>query len=140
MASQPVSVSASYILEIDSFVRGYHAYQDIWQPTVGDILPLRREPSNNKDSLAVSIIKNGNIVGHMPCNLAPLVSYFLMREVNKCLIELTGEKINRGAGMGLELPCIYRLYGPRPYLDRLEAVIMDGAAPSRLRIQHSSDS
>ena len=140
MASQPVSVSASYILEIDSFVRGYHAYQDIWQPTVGDILPLRREPSNDKDSLAVSIIKNGNIVGHMPCNLAPLVSYFLMREVNKGLVELTGEKINRGAGMGLELPCIYRLYGPRPYLDRLEAMIMDGAAPSRLRLQHSSDS
>ena len=105
MASQPVSVSASYILEIDLFVRGYHAYQDIWQPTVGDILPLRREPSNDKDSLAVSII----IVGHMPCNLAPLVSYFLMREVNKGLVELTGEKINRGAGMGLELPCIYRL-------------------------------
>ena len=27
------------------------------------------------------------------------------------------DKINRGAGYGLEVPCVYRLYGPKVYID-----------------------
>lgn len=111
---------ASSVVEIESFVRGQHAYQDIWQPTVGETLLLRREPTNEKDSLAVSVIMDGMIVGHMPYDLAPLISYFLMREVNKGFVQITGPRVNRGAGMGLEVPCIYKLYGPKKYTDRLQ--------------------
>ena len=31
-----------------------------------------------------------------------------------------GEKVNRGAGYGLEIPCVYRLYGPKVYIDRMK--------------------
>ena len=36
--------------------------------------------------------------------------------------EVKGEKVNRGGGYGLEIPCvIYRLYGPsRWYIQRLK--------------------
>ncbi len=53
MASQPVAPDSSCI-EISSFIRGYHAYQDVWDPLVGEVLLLQREPTNVKDNQAVS--------------------------------------------------------------------------------------
>ena len=48
------------------------------------------------------------LVGHVPYNLAPIISLFLKRDVNKALV---GEKVNRGAGYGLESPCDTSLTG-----------------------------
>ena len=110
-------------VEIVSFVRGFHDYKDIWCPSVGEILDLKREPTNPKDALAVCIQKDGTVVGHMPYNLAPLVSYFLERDLNTGSVEITGVPLNRGAGMGMEVPCIYRLVGPEMYVKRLKDVI-----------------
>ncbi len=87
MASQ-APVTGNSVTEIQSFVRGLHAYLHLWQPAVGEI-SLRREPTNDKDRLAVTIIKNDTVVGHMPYTLAPLVSYFLMRAVNKGVVEIS---------------------------------------------------
>ena len=33
-------------------------------------------------------------------------------------MEITGEKMNRGTGLGVEAPCVYRLYGPIAYIER----------------------
>ena len=38
--------------------------------------------------------------------------------VNKAFAEDTGEKVNRGAGYGLEIPCVYIVYGPKTYVTR----------------------
>ena len=35
-------------------------------------------------------------------------------------MEVTDRKVNRGAGYGLEVPCIYRLFGPKAYTDRMK--------------------
>ena len=48
----------------------------------------------------------------------PRLSQFLRREVNKGFVEVTGKKENRGAGYGLEIPCVYHLYGPKFTLTR----------------------
>ena len=135
MASQLVH-SVSSCAEIFSYIRGYHAYQDVWQPALGEILLLQREPTNAKDSLAVSVIKSNNmIVGHVPANLSALFSHFLSRTCNKGTAEVTGAKINRGAGYGLEVPCVYRLYGPAAYVERFETIIRgdeDSDSPSSI--------
>ena len=34
------------------------------------------------------------------------------RDVNKAFARVTGGKVNRGAGYGLEIPCVYQFYGP----------------------------
>ena len=78
------------------------------------MLNLQREPDNCWDKCAVAIIKaDGTTVGHMPYNLAPLISPFLARDCNKDTVEITGKRVNRGAGYGLEVPCVYHLYGPK---------------------------
>ena len=50
------------------------------------------------------------------------VSYYLQRELSlisqflqRGFAEVTGPRVNRGAGYGLEIPCVYKLYGPKPY-------------------------
>ena len=53
---------------------------------------------------AAAVLKEEEIVGHMPYNLAPAVSQFLKRDVNKGFVQVIGSKINRVAGYGLEVP------------------------------------
>ncbi len=73
-ASQVVTPKTLEILEINSFIRGYHAYRDVWEPTTGEILlACKPEPSNVRDKSAVAVFKDGSIVGHVPINMAPIL-------------------------------------------------------------------
>ena len=38
-------------------------------------------------------------------------------------MEVRGQKINRGAGYGLEVSCVYRLYGPKVYVARMKELV-----------------
>ena len=122
MASQVVSSRSVEMLSTESFIRGYHAYMDTWTPVEAEVLRLIPEPTNSVDRNAVAVMKR-QIVGHVPFNLSPIVSLFLRRDVNKAFARVTGGKFNRGAGYGLEIPCVYEFYGPKPYIDKLREVI-----------------
>ena len=100
---------------IDSYIRGYHAYKEIWIPTAGEELLLRREPDNIDDQYAVAVTKDGEIVGHVPFNLARTVCQFLRGDYNSAFAEVTGNYLNRGAGYGLEVTCVYKFFGPGPW-------------------------
>uniref|UniRef100_A0A1X7UPP5 HIRAN domain-containing protein n=1 Tax=Amphimedon queenslandica TaxID=400682 RepID=A0A1X7UPP5_AMPQE len=119
MASQPV---ASGTAIINSYIRGYHAYMEVWTPKIGEVLVVKREAENPHHRYAVAIIKDGETVGHVPYNFAPIVSHFLKREVNKAFVEVTGDRINRGGGYGLEVPCSYKFYGPESYITKIKEV------------------
>ena len=77
------AVSDLGVVEIHSYVRGYHVYMDIWEAEVGQELLLKREPDNSEDSHAVAVLNENVVVGHIPYNLAPVVEMFLRREVAK---------------------------------------------------------
>ena len=47
---------------------------------------------------------------------SPYLSRVLARDVNKAFAEVTGEKVNRGAGYGLEIACVYLVYRPKTYV------------------------
>ena len=51
---------------IDSCVRDYHVYNDIWEASVGEELPCHHEDGNPTDLYAVAIKRSGMIVGHIP--------------------------------------------------------------------------
>ena len=74
------------------------------------------------DRNAVEVMREGRVVGHVPFNLAPIISLFLRRSVNKAFARVIGEKVNRGAGYGLEIQCVYQFYGPKPYVDKIREV------------------
>ena len=79
---------------------------------------LRREPTNERDRNAVAVLKEETLVGHVPFNLAPLIWAFLRRATNCGFAKVVGEKVNRGTGYGLEIPCVYTFYGAKPYIKR----------------------
>ncbi len=102
-----VTAAGLQVLEIISYVRGYHAYMEDWTPTIGESLLVKPEPTNAKDNKAVAVLKD---VGHVPYNLASRLFKFLR---SKAFAEVTGAK---RADYGLEIPCIYRLYGTPVYI------------------------
>ena len=59
MTSQPADSSSK--VEIPPFVRGYHAYKDIWTPSVGDCLSLMHEETNTQDKNAVAVILSNKL-------------------------------------------------------------------------------
>ena len=73
---------------------------DIWTPVEDEMLRLIPEPTNSVDRNAVAVMKEGQIVGHVPFNLSPIISLFLRRNVNK--IELLEGKSIEELDMGLK--------------------------------------
>lgn len=126
------------IIRVNSFVRGYHAYMEIWEPDVNEENPLKREPNNIADENALAVVQSKTpsanqesvdslaqkrtghpnevtdlmeIVGHVPKLMAVWLTKFLKRPTNSGKVVITGKRVNRGGGYGLELPCEYVLQG-----------------------------
>ena len=82
------------------------------------------ESTNTHNIHAVAIYRQ-RYRKYSPCSLqsnSKNVSIF-MTDMNKAFAEITGAKVNMGAGYGLEVPCVYRLYGPNVYVDKMELVL-----------------
>ena len=47
----------------------------------------------------------------------------LQRNTNSGFAKVVDDKVNRGAGYGLEIPCEYSLYAPKPYIDKLKELV-----------------
>ncbi len=96
-----------------SCIRGYHVYQEVWTPYVGEIITSKRQPLNVKDRYAVSTPKmDGEVVGHLPRKVSKIFSLFLCHGgVITC--EVTGSR-KRSTDLvqgGLEVPCLLRIKG-----------------------------
>ena len=79
---------------------------------------VKIELTNRHNIHAVAIYRDTEIVGHVPYNLysSKNVSIFYDRHEQS----ICGN--HRGAGYGLEVPCVYHLYGPNIYVDKMELV------------------
>ena len=53
---------------------------DVWTPVQDEILRLIHECTNSVDSNAAAVMKERQIVGHVPFNLALVISLFLRRD------------------------------------------------------------
>jgi len=54
-------------LSVASVIRGYHMYQRIWMPTVGEKATTVRELGNEHDRCAIAVLEDETlcIVGHL---------------------------------------------------------------------------
>ena len=87
----------------------------------------KRNPvfGKTKKQLAVAVVKDDEIVSHLPAILSLTAFYYLAiaRLLNNGIAEISGQKVNRGAGYGLEVPCVYCFYGAEKYVKRLREVL-----------------
>ena len=52
------------LLVLSAAIRGFHVYQDIWSPNLGDKFECTHE-SNTKDTHAIGVYFSGKLVGHL---------------------------------------------------------------------------
>ena len=52
-----------------SVVRGHHVYKAVWIPALREELIVKAEDGNAHDEHAMAVVKEGNVVGHMPRSL-----------------------------------------------------------------------
>ena len=111
--------------EIDSFVKGYHEYENIWISKIGETLSTEREPGNLVDKYAVCVKRNNEIVGHLQFGkdgkFAKTVLYFFRAdEYGSCDVLIKGKPVNLGDGDGMQVPCSLNFTGRKKFIDILE--------------------
>jgi len=121
--SIPITVTSD--TEIKSFVKGYHAYKELWKPVINDQLTTAMEPDNVVDKYAVCVKKNDEIVGHLPLGkngrFAKTIFYFLRADsYGKCNVIITGKAVNLGDGDGMQVPCLLKISGTKTLLEILK--------------------
>jgi len=98
-------------LEIESSVCGYHYYQDIWVPVIGEELECEQESGNLHDRYAVAVLKAEVIVGHVPRKISTLCFIFI-RNGGSISSTITGSRrysYDLAQG-GMEVPCTLQFY------------------------------
>ena len=93
-----------------SSVRGFHHYQRVWLPLIGQRLSDERELHNPEDRFAVAAMKHSStgdtsVVGHLPREISRVLWYFLLHggEID---CEVIGERRRSPLVQGgLEIPC-----------------------------------
>ena len=65
-----------YKFQVQSAVRGYHVYQNIWTATIGYVLSSEKEPQNSVDPYVVATIFADTTVGHIPREFSCVFSTF----------------------------------------------------------------
>ena len=95
-----------------AMIRGYHVYKEIWDAVKGECLECKRERSNRFDPFAVSVMKQGTIVGHLPRKISAVCSLFLLRNGTiSCQVSGTRRYSSDIPQGGLEIPCILTFSG-----------------------------
>jgi len=96
-------MDAEYL--VDSCVWGYHYYQNIWDPFIGEVLRCVQD-RNPHDRYAVAVHKSGCVVGHVSKRISTLC-YMLLRRSGAKSCAVTGTRrysYNLQQG-GMEIPC-----------------------------------
>ena len=103
------------ILKHNSYARGYHA-MDIWKPLIGDdSFRCKREDDHIHDENAVAVIHSNHsglrLAGHVQFLYSSTFRKFLFLPNLTIRVLVTGKRIKRSAGWGLEIPVKYVFHG-----------------------------
>ena len=65
--------------KLESCIRGYHIYKDIWTSTVGEHLDCIREIDNPEDPYTVAVVKafENTTIGQLPRKISAAYTLFL---------------------------------------------------------------
>ena len=109
---------------VDTMVRGYHVYKDIWTAAVGEELTCRREKFNAADPFAVAVVKEETTVGHVPRKTSSICSLFLRRN-GTILCQIVGNRRYSGdlPQGGLEVPCTLRFQSNAKDVNNVKRII-----------------
>ena len=110
--SEAVPVSkCGGLFSFNSYIRGFHAYKQNWDPVLGRRYSCTTEEKKEHDKYAVAVVNDDEVVGHIPLSLSKIMSMFLKLTGSQMEVEVTGKYVKRGPGCRLEIPCKYHVSG-----------------------------
>ena len=106
--------------EIESLVKGYHAYQYQWSPNVDEVLQAKIELTNIVGKYAVCVLLYDRVMGHLKLGkserFAKTVFYFLRADaLSSCIVVIKGKAVNLGDGEDIQVPCKLEFIGQKKY-------------------------
>ena len=124
MATHRERTNSLSSFEMDSYIKGFHEYKEIWTPTMEQALKAIPESKNVVDKYAVCVMLGDEIVGHLKKGrtgrFAKTVFYFLrVDEKGLCVAVVKGKAVNFGDGEGMQVPCTLHFKGTTKFIDVL---------------------
>lgn len=109
-------------LSINSSVKGYHAYKDIWTPLMNKKLAALMKPDNGADKYAVYFKKILLPASHPQEKMESVQKIFFPHVETNMQPEviIIGRTTNLGDGDGMEVPYFLRITGKKDYIGILE--------------------
>ena len=82
--------------QLEGVVRGHHIYKNVWTPAIGEHLSLQQEPDNSYDSFAVTVMKEGDVVGRVPRELSYSFTSFIqsVKKIQRRYVSMRYTKLN----------------------------------------------
>ena len=111
--------------EVNSCVKGFPVYSDIWTPLVGETLVCEQESGNLNDPYSVAIKKGSEVVGHVPRKSSAACSLFLLLGGIICC-EITDNQRRYSSDLpqgGMEIPCKFIFLGDTKCVAKLRKLI-----------------
>ena len=110
---------------VSSHIAGYHAYKAVWIPVIGEELVCEMEPLNPEDAYAVSVKRDGSIVGHLEKGISErfsqIIFFFLRADRSaSCRAIIMGHPVNLGDEKGQKVPCRLILAGRSRFIAILQ--------------------
>ena len=93
-------------------------------PTLGEKLSTATKPENHHDKYAVKVLKENEVVGHIPRDISKYCTSALFLGGGTIKCEITGKRQSK-RGNGLEVPCKYTVKGPFHMISNVEKIIKD---------------
>ena len=94
-----IDTGMSFLL-VETVVHGYHVYQVLWEPCVGETFIALHESGNEHERHVMAIYRDsdaGVVVGHLPQEITKTCHYFT-RHDGKISRRVTGRRIHSEAG------------------------------------------
>ncbi len=120
-------------LVVKTTLRGYHVYQAVWEPHVGEAFISLQESMNAHDRHAMAVYRRdedpGVIVGHLPREISKTCHYFTRHE-GKIIGEVTGRRLHSEEAGGMEIPCRLKFTGSARNIRKLKEVFRELNSPT----------
>ncbi len=129
---------------VETVVRGFHVYKEVWDAAVGEELSCRRDIGNACDPYpyAVAMVRAPNTVGHVPRRVCSI----FLRRGRSITCTFTGSRHYSGdlPQGGLEVPCLLKFVGDEKQLAKAKKLInsamssasrQDGPAKGKRKVE-----
>ena len=111
---------------------------NIWNPKLGDKdVEVKHDVNNEHDKFVIAIFHSKRILEHVPEKLEQiLLSVFIVATLYHYSCEVTGKRVNRGGGYGLEIPVKYTFPGPNKDIEWVEKRVTEIISEVVMKTEH----